>query len=310
MIKYLAESKLIESPIDVNKFVSLLDTLKRDREKVVTSLAKNDYLPKGLNSKQVANLLNQKFVNNRARRKAIRTLTEKNLIASNLDVDGALDIVGPIQDSNRGHAPGYWSMEFPRYYAIKALLDAKNPVIKTPISAEDLTKLVKGVREQGAMIKYLAESKLIESPISIDKTVNLLNTVTWRHRVLIELVNNGHLPKMTTAKQVTDLLYTQNKQEWYYHEYRDAIRALVAKGLMPNNLSVDEAVSILGSLTDKGSKRDGDSNWREHAIRTLTNAKNPIIKTPIDAEDLTKLLKGVKRQGELTKYLSKNQLIQ
>jgi len=119
--------------------------------------------------------------------------------------------------------------------------------------------------------------------------------VTWtRHRVLIELVNNGHLPKMTTSKQVTDLLYTQNKQEWYYHEYRDAIRALVAKGLMPNNLSVDEVVSILGSLADKGGKRDGDSNWREHAIRTLTNAKNPIIKTPIDAEDLTKLLKGVK----------------
>jgi len=55
-------------------------------------------------------------------------------------------------------------------------------------------------------------------------------------------------------------------------------------------------LSIVHSLSDYELRGEFPKNWRENAIRSLINAKNPVIKTPINAEDLTKLLKGVKRQ--------------
>ncbi len=132
-----------------------------------------------------------------------------------------------------------------------------------------------------------------------------------RHKVIVELVKGNRLPKMSTAKQVTDLLHAQGEQLWYERQYLDSIQALVAKDLIPNNLTTDEVLSIVHSLSDNKYTGQWPSKFYRHfAIRALTNAKNPVIKTPINAEDLTKLLKGVEFQDKLTKHLIENQLIQ
>ena len=279
----------------------------KDRFHAIRALAEKSLIPGNLNANESNALLAS--IDNASRLGTIRVLAENHLISNNLTTDEVLSIVHSLSDNKY---TGEWPSKFYRHFAIRTLTNAKNPVIKTPINAEDLTKLLKGVKFQDKLTKHLIENQLIESSISIDNAVSLLNTVTHtRHKVIVELVKGNRLPKMSTAKQVTDLLHTQGEQKWYQSEYLGAIRALVAKDLIPNNLTTDEVLSIVHSLSDNKYTGEWPSKFYRHfAIRTLTNAKNPVIKTPINAEDLTKLLKGVKFQDKLTKHLIENQLIE
>jgi len=143
---------------------------------------------------------------------------------------------------------------------------------------------------------------LIDFPkvLSLQNITTLIDFAKDKERLTIfrALVEKKLIPDNLSVNEVSTLLNYTN-QSW---SRLTAIRVLVKNKLIPNNLSVDEVTSIAGSLVDH-DREDGDRNWREYAIRTLTNAKNPIIKTPIDAEDLTKLLKGVKRQDKVMEYL-------
>ena len=159
----------------------------------------------------------------------------------------------------------------------------------------------------------MTKHQFIESPISTDKVIILLNTLgsSTREKVVTDLVQKGYLIKDLTVEQVTGLLNVQGKQKLTAGHRLEAIRALAVNDLMPMNLDIDQALDIVGNLVDHG--RYGHQNhWykRDMAIRALLGAKKPLIKTPISTEDLAKLIKGVTRKKELIAHLTKHQFIE
>jgi len=171
--------------------------------------------------------------------------------------------------------------------------------LPTALGMKKITTLL-GNKANLDTIKALAKKQLIAKSNSVEDYVSLLNTVDSEQRA-------NAVQYLASSKQVDSLLSVKKEERYFQKDHLDAVKKLVEKNLIVNNLSVDEALVIIRPL--KAGYEQYVGQYRHTAIEALFNAKNPLVKTPLNAADLTKLIEGVEKQDVLIWYLSNHQFI-
>ena len=245
-----------------------------------------------------------------AHSETIKEKADKGLFDRNLNISQTLTILGDLSDDayygNRQH-------EQDRDNAIRVLLgnnDTAKSYIKTPLSVEDATALLKGVVNNADLVAHLTDNNQIVTPLTVDHILQLMNGVKTHNRgwVITNLANKNLMPGDLTPNQVRALLGVQNNEGAVA-----AIKSLTDQGLMQNDLSIADAFNILGDLSDISSVGNQRHQDRDNAIRVLlgnnATAKS-YIETPLSVDDALALLKDITNRINLVKYMADYDLIQ
>ena len=182
-----------------------------------------------------------------AHSETIKEKADKGLFDRNLNISQTLTILGELKD--RGSYMRSQSYQY-RDNAIRVLLGnnaTAKSYIKTPLSVDDATALLKDVTNNAILVAHLTDNNQIVTPLTVDHILQLMNGVKTHNRswVITNLVNKNLMPGDLTPNQVRALLGVQNNEGAVA-----AIKSLTDQGLMQNDLSIADAFNILGELAD------------------------------------------------------------
>ena len=245
-----------------------------------------------------------------AHSETIKEKADKGLFDRNLNISQTLTILGDLSDDAY-----YWDRqhEQDRDNAIRVLLGnnaTAKSYIKTPLSVDDATALLKDVTNNAILVAHLTDNNQIVTPLTVDHILQLMNGVATHNRgwVITNLANKNLMPGDLTPNQVRALLGAQNDENSVA-----AIKSLTDQGLMQNDLSIADAFNILGDLSDISSVGNQRQQDRDNAIRVLlgnnATAKS-YIETPLSVDDALALLKDITNRINLVKYMADYDLIQ
>ena len=111
-----------------------------------------------------------------AHSETIKEKADKGLFDRNLNIDQTLTILGELADTSNSGTQRY---EY-RDNAIRVLLGnnaTAKSYIKTPLSVDDATTLLKGVVNNANLIIHLTYGNQIVTPLTVDHILQLMNAL-------------------------------------------------------------------------------------------------------------------------------------
>ena len=285
----------VKTPISAEDAVKLVVGL-RNKKNLIVHLFDKSLIKTPINFQETLKLTDSVRYGNRASFLDY-LIKNKYALQSKISFDQAVDLLDIFKtDGVRGKT-------------LVKLINLELVDLPTALGMKKITTLL-GNKANLDTIKALAKKQLIAKSNSVEDYVSLLNTVDSEQRAnaVQYLAHHDYLPKGLSSKQVDSLLSVKKEERYFQQYHLDAVKKLVEKNLIVNNLSVDEALVIIRPLKEASGVYE--VKYRQLAIEALFNAKNPLVKTPLNAADLTKLIEGVEKQDVLIWYLSNHQFIE
>ena len=225
------------------------------RSWVITNLANKNLVPSGLSTEQVRALLGGQ--NDKGTVSAITTLTNKELMQKDLPIKGVFTILGALADDKRSNYPEQTVQH--RDNAIRVLLGDNTTAksyIKTPMSVDDATALLKGVRHRINLIQYIADYDSIQSGITQDSIIKITDSNDKKFtNIVIKILSGENLIKKNYFDQFVALSKAEIEKQVIKREFDVIVSTLQSKenfvvyllkhGYITTEMTIDQVSGLL-----------------------------------------------------------------